>query len=68
MFEKDTASSFYLLGKNGKWLHGTVRRMAQQAGIGMPEVVIYESPDLIRRISRLELTGCRGIASPQESE
>jgi heat shock protein HtpX len=29
-----------------QWLYNTVGRMAQQAGIGMPEVAIYESPDL----------------------
>jgi len=29
-----------------QWLYNTVRRMAEQAGIGMPEVAIYESPDL----------------------
>jgi len=29
-----------------QWLYDTVRRMAQQAEIGMPEVAIYESPDL----------------------
>lgn len=29
-----------------QWLYTTVRRMAEQAGIGMPEVAIYESPDL----------------------
>lgn len=29
-----------------QWLHDTVRRMAQQAEIGMPEVAIYDSPDL----------------------
>ena len=29
-----------------QWLLNTVGRMAQQAGIGMPEVAIYESPDL----------------------
>lgn len=29
-----------------QWLQSTVRRMSQQAGIGMPEVAIYESPDL----------------------
>lgn len=29
-----------------QWLHGTVRRMAEQAGIGMPEVAIYDSPDM----------------------
>ncbi|MCC7257370.1 MAG: protease HtpX [Gammaproteobacteria bacterium] len=28
------------------WLYSTVQRQAQQAGIGMPEVAIYESPDL----------------------
>ncbi|HET6628478.1 MAG TPA: protease HtpX [Woeseiaceae bacterium] len=28
------------------WLVGTVQRLAQQAGIGMPEVAIYEAPDL----------------------
>ena len=27
------------------WLVATVKRQAQQAGIGMPEVAIYESPD-----------------------
>lgn len=29
-----------------QWLYNTVRRMAEQAEIGMPEVAIYESPDL----------------------
>jgi heat shock protein HtpX len=29
-----------------RWLYDTVRRMAQQAEIGMPEVAIYDSPDL----------------------
>lgn len=29
-----------------QWLYDTVRRMAQQADIGMPEVAIYDSPDL----------------------
>ena len=29
-----------------QWLYVTVRRMAEQAEIGMPEVAIYESPDL----------------------
>lgn len=29
-----------------QWLVRTVERQAQQAGIGMPEVAIYESPDL----------------------
>lgn len=28
-----------------RWLVETVRRQAQQAGIGMPEVAIFESPD-----------------------
>ena len=28
------------------WLVETVRRQAQQAGIGMPEVAIYEAPDV----------------------
>lgn len=28
------------------WLVETVRRQAQQAGIGMPEVAVYDSPDL----------------------
>ncbi len=28
------------------WLFETVQRQARQAGIGMPEVAIYESPDL----------------------
>jgi heat shock protein HtpX len=28
-----------------KWLVDTVRRQAQQAGIGMPEVAIFDSPD-----------------------
>jgi heat shock protein HtpX len=28
------------------WLVGTVQRLAQQAGIGMPEVAIYEAPDM----------------------
>jgi heat shock protein HtpX len=29
-----------------QWLYGTVRRMAEKAGIGMPEIAIYDSPDL----------------------
>jgi heat shock protein HtpX len=29
-----------------QWLHDTVRRMAERAEIGMPEVAIYDSPDL----------------------
>ncbi|MEY3669527.1 MAG: hypothetical protein RL258_922, partial [Pseudomonadota bacterium] len=29
-----------------QWLVRTVERQAQKAGIGMPEVAIYESPDL----------------------
>ncbi len=28
------------------WLLDTVRRQAEQAGIGMPEVAIYDSPDI----------------------
>ena len=28
------------------WLVDTVRRQAQQAGIGMPEVAIYDAPDV----------------------
>jgi len=28
------------------WLVETVRRQAQQAGIGMPEVAVYDSPDM----------------------
>lgn len=28
------------------WLHATVKRQADQAGIGMPEVAIYDSPDI----------------------
>src|SRR5690606_12953219 len=30
------------------WLVGTVQRLAQQAGIGMPEVAIYDAPALNR--------------------
>jgi heat shock protein HtpX len=29
-----------------RWLVETVRRQAEQAGIGMPEVAIYEAPDM----------------------
>jgi heat shock protein HtpX len=29
-----------------RWLIDTVRRQAQRAGIGMPEVAIYDSPDI----------------------
>ncbi|MFH0783972.1 MAG: protease HtpX [Pseudomonadota bacterium] len=29
-----------------QWLYTTVRRMAEQAEVGMPEVAIYDSPDL----------------------
>ena len=28
------------------WLVGTVQRLAQQAGIDMPEVAIYDAPDM----------------------
>jgi heat shock protein HtpX len=28
------------------WLVGTVQRLSQQAGIGMPEVAIYDAPDM----------------------
>jgi len=28
------------------WLVATVRRLARQAGVGMPEVAVYDSPDL----------------------
>ncbi len=31
---------------NEQWLVSTVRRLAGQAGIGMPEVAIYDSPDI----------------------
>lgn len=33
-------------GAMEQWLLGTVKRQAQQAGIGMPEVAIYNSPDV----------------------
>ncbi len=29
-----------------RWLVETVRRLARQAGIGMPEVAVYEAPDM----------------------
>ena len=29
-----------------QWLFNTVQRQAQQAGIGMPEVAIYDSPEI----------------------
>ncbi|EAU67559.1 putative protease HtpX homolog [Stigmatella aurantiaca DW4/3-1] len=29
-----------------RWLVGTVQRLAQDAGIGMPEVAVYDSPDM----------------------
>src|SRR5690606_10037963 len=29
-----------------QWLVSTVRKQAQQAGIGMPEVAIYDAPDM----------------------
>ncbi len=29
-----------------RWLVGTVQRQAQQAGIGMPEVAIYDAPEI----------------------
>jgi heat shock protein HtpX len=32
-------------GSNESWLINTVKRQAQQAGIGMPEVGIFESPE-----------------------
>ena len=31
---------------NERWLVDTVRRQAQEAGIGMPEVAIYDAPDV----------------------
>jgi len=33
-------------GSTEVWLMDTVRRLARQAGIGMPEVAIYDSPDM----------------------
>jgi heat shock protein HtpX len=33
-------------GANEQWLLDTVRQHAQQAGIGMPEVALYDSPDM----------------------
>ncbi|OGI47991.1 MAG: zinc metalloprotease HtpX [Candidatus Muproteobacteria bacterium RBG_16_65_34] len=33
-------------GSAEQWLVDTVRRQAKQAGIGMPEVAIYEAPDI----------------------
>ncbi|HSN01414.1 MAG TPA: protease HtpX [Rudaea sp.] len=33
-------------GANEQWLLDTVRHHAQQAGIGMPEVALYDSPDM----------------------
>ncbi|MBT8147462.1 MAG: protease HtpX [Gammaproteobacteria bacterium] len=32
--------------QNESWLVDTVKRQAQQAGIGMPEVAIYDSPEI----------------------
>lgn len=32
-------------GEVEMWLHSTVRRQAEQAGIGMPEVAIYDAPE-----------------------
>ncbi len=32
--------------QNEQWLVDTVRRQARQAGIGMPEVAIYDAPDM----------------------
>jgi heat shock protein HtpX len=29
-----------------QWLFGTVSRLAERAGVGMPEVAIYDSPDM----------------------
>ncbi|MBU6200158.1 MAG: protease HtpX, partial [Xanthomonadaceae bacterium] len=33
-------------GANEQWLLDTVRHHAQQAGIGMPQVALYDSPDM----------------------
>lgn len=33
-------------GKEEEWLLNTVKRQAQNAGIGMPEVAIYDSPEI----------------------
>jgi heat shock protein HtpX len=32
--------------QNERWLVDTVRRQAQEAGIGMPEVAVYDAPDV----------------------
>ena len=36
-----------------RWLVETVRRQAQAAGIGMPEVAIYDGPEIDRKSTRL---------------
>jgi heat shock protein HtpX len=58
------------------WLLDTVRRQARQAGIGMPEVAIYQSPDInafatgMKRDNALVAvsTGLLQSMSPDEAE
>jgi len=33
-------------GRTERWLADTVRRLAREAGVGMPEVAIYDAPDM----------------------
>ena len=56
------------------WLVGTVRHLAQQAGIGMPEVAIFDSPEPnafatgMRRDSALVAVSSGLLANMQRSE
>ena len=56
------------------WLVSTVQRLAQQAGIGMPEVAIYDSPDMnafatgARRNSALVAVSTGLLRSMQKDE
>ena len=38
-----------------QWLVDTVRRQAQQAGIGMPDVAVYDAPEMVRLCSPVYL-------------
>ncbi len=48
MAKRATGATVIEQPRNGteQWLFDTVRRLAKQAGIGMPEVAVYDAPDI----------------------
>jgi heat shock protein HtpX len=48
MAKRATGATVIEQPRNGteQWLFDTVRRLAKQAGIGMPEVAVYDAPDV----------------------